>query len=53
VAALLGLLGTLVCFILYWKLDEGLHESAAMVFGSTVIAMAMLILMNQSGFKAR
>ncbi len=52
-AALTGLLGTLVCFILYWRLDAGLHESAAMVFGSTVIAMAVLILMNQSGFKAR
>jgi multisubunit Na+/H+ antiporter MnhB subunit len=52
-AALAGLLGTLFCFILYWRLDEGLHESAAMVFGSTVIAMAVLVLMNQSGFKAR
>ena len=52
-AALLGLLGTLVSFILYWWLDTALHESAAMVFGSTVIAMAVLIVMNQSGFKAR
>jgi TIR domain len=52
-AALVGLVGTLVCFILYWWLNEGLHESAAMVFGSTVTAMAVLILMNQTGFKAR
>jgi len=51
-AALVGLLGTLFCFILYWRLDDGLHESAAMVFGSTVIALAVMIVMNQSGFKA-
>jgi hypothetical protein len=52
-AALAGLMGTLVSFILYWWLDGGLHESAAMVFGSTVTALAVLILMNQTGFKAR
>lgn len=52
-AALLGLLGTLACFILYWWIDSPVHESAAMVFGSTTTAMAVLILMNQTGFKAR
>lgn len=52
-SALAGLLGTLICFILYWWLETDLHESAAMVFGSTVTAMAVLILMNQTGFKAR
>ena len=52
-SALVGLMGTLTCFILYWSLDPGLHESAAMVFGSTVTAMAVLGLMNQTAFKAR
>ena len=48
-----GLLGTLVCFVLYWWLCSELNESAAMVFGSTVMAMSVLVLMNQTGFKAR
>ena len=52
-AALAGLLGTLVFFILYWVIDRPLDESAAMVFGSTVTALAVLMLMNQTGFKAR
>ena len=52
-AALVGLLGTLSFFILYWWLGSELHESAGMVFGSTVTAMAVLGLMNQTGFKAR
>ncbi len=52
-AALIGLLGTLAFFILYWWIDSAVHESAAMVFGSTVTGLAVLILMNQTGFKAR
>ena len=52
-AALAGLLGTLTFFILYWWIDSAVHESAAMVFGSTVTTLAVLILMNQTGFKAR
>ena len=52
-AALVGLLGTLACFILYWAIKTPLDESAAMVFGSNVTAMAVLMLMNQTGFKAR
>lgn len=51
-AARVGLLGTLAFFILYW-LGSPEHESAGVVFGSTVTAMAVLILMNQTGFKAR
>jgi hypothetical protein len=52
-AAMAGLLGTLVCFVAYKLLDSGLHDSAAMFFGSTVTALAVLGLMNESGFKAR
>ena len=52
-AALAGLLGTLACFILYWWIGSPVHESAAMVFGSTVTALAVLVLVNQTGFKAR
>lgn len=52
-AALAGLLGTLTCFILYWWIGSPLRESAAMVFGSTVTALAVLVLVNQTGFKAR
>jgi hypothetical protein len=52
-AALVGLLGTLTFFVLYWVFDGVVHESAGMVFGSTVTALAVLILMNQTGFKAR
>ena len=52
-AALAGLLGTLTFFILYWWIESPVHESATMVFGSTVTALAVLVLMNQTGFKAR
>lgn len=52
-AALAGLLGTLVFFILYWVIESPVDESAAMVLGSTVTALAVLMLMNQTGFKAR
>jgi hypothetical protein len=52
VAALVGLTGTFVFFVLYKFLD-GVQLSAVMVFGSTVTAVAVLGLMNLSGFKAR
>ena len=52
-AALAGLLGTFVCFLAYKPLAPGVPESAGMFFGSTVTAMAVLGLMNLSGFKAR
>jgi hypothetical protein len=52
-AAIVGLTGTLVCFIAYKLLNAGLHDSAAMFFGSTLTALAVLVLMNESGFRAR
>jgi hypothetical protein len=52
-SALAGLLGTFVFFVLYWWLCTEVDESAATLFGSTITATAMLVLMNLSGFKAR
>lgn len=51
-AGVVGLAGTFACFVAY-KFLNGAPLSAAMVFGSTVTAMAVLVLMNESGFKAR
>lgn len=52
-AALAGMLGTLVFFILYWHVDGDIHESATVAFGANLTATVVLVLMNQTGFKAR
>ena len=49
---LVGLLGSCACFVWLELLDDA-TEPIAMFFGSTVTAIAVLILMNLSGFKAR
>ncbi len=53
-AAGVGLAGSLVGFIVvYEPLDTELSEAMASFFGSTLTAVAMLGLMNLTGFKAR
>jgi len=49
---LVGLLGSCACFVWLGPLDDS-TEPIAMFFGSTITAIAMLILMNLSGFKAK
>jgi len=49
---LVGLLGSCACFVWLGPLDDA-TEPIAMFFGSTITAIAVLILMNLSGFKAR
>ena len=49
---LVGLLGSCACFVWLGPLDDA-TEPIAMFFGSTITAIALLILMNLSGFKAR
>jgi hypothetical protein len=53
VSALVGLLGTFVCFALLAPIEPAEREPIWMFFGSTVTATAVLALMNLSGFKAR
>ena len=49
---IIGSLGTLACFILLKPVDT-LQEPIAMFFGSTIIATAILVCMNLSGFKSK
>jgi len=51
-SGLIGGFGTLICFILLKPLDS-FQEPIAMFFGSTMIATAMFVFMNLSGFKPK
>jgi len=51
-SGIIGGLGTLICFVLLDPLNT-LQEPIAMFFGSTIIATAMLVFMNLSGFKPK
>lgn len=51
-SGLTGLLGSLVCYTLVLPLND-LAEPISNYFGSTVIASAILVLMNLSGFKPK
>jgi len=51
-SGLIGGFGVLICFVLLARLDA-VQEPIAMFFGSTIIATAMLVFMNLSGFKPK
>lgn len=53
-AAAVGLVGSLVGFVMVYRpFETDLTEAMGSFFGSTVTAVAMLALMNLTGFKAR
>jgi TIR domain len=51
--ATVGIAGTLVCFVLYWRPWQGIEETIGVFAGSTIIAAAVLALAAMSGFTAK
>ena len=45
-AAAVGIAGTLLCFLLYWRPWQGTQETIGVFTGSTIVAMAVLALVG-------